>query len=107
LTSGTVVATVSLAHFKICAACVGKPASAGKGHLHFSMDRGKFDQPKYSGANGDLAKTLGVNGKYSPSVTTSVTYKGLPKGKHTLVVYVANNDHSNQGAKATATFTVK
>ncbi len=105
--SGPVKVTVSLSAFKINAATVGKAPAAGMGHLHFSLDGGKFDQPKYSGANGALAKKLGTNGKYSPSVTTSVTYTGLPKGKHTLVVYLANNDHSNVGAKATSTFTVK
>ena len=41
---------------------------AGLGHEHFSMDKGKYDYPKYSGANGTLAVQLGVQGKYPPSV---------------------------------------
>jgi hypothetical protein len=102
-----VTATVKLTNFKLDPQDVGKAPKPGKGHLHFSMDGGKFDQPKYSGANGKLAKKLGVTGKYSPSVTPKITYKGLPKGKHTLKVALANNDHSNAGATASVKFTVK
>jgi hypothetical protein len=105
--SSTVVATVKLKNFKLDPADVGKPPKPGKGHLHFSLDGGKFDYPKYSGANGQLAKKLGVTGKYSPSVTPTITYKGVPKGKHLLAVYLANNDHSNAGASANVSFTVK
>ena len=104
---GTVVATVKLKNFTLDPKAVGKPPQPGKGHLHFSMDKGKFDFPKYSGANGKLAKKLGVQGKYSPSVTKSITYKGLPKGKHTVSVQLANNDHSNAGATAKVSFKVQ
>jgi hypothetical protein len=104
---GKVTATVKLTNFKLDPQDVGKAPKPGKGHLHFSMDGGKFDFPKYSGANGQLAKKLGVTGKYSPSVTPSITYKGLPKGKHTLSVQLANNDHSPAGGAAQVAFTVK
>jgi hypothetical protein len=103
----TVTATVKLTNFKLDPKDVGKAPAVGKGHLHFTMDGGKYDFPKYSGANGKLAKKLGVAGKYSPSVTPSITYKGLPKGKHSLKVALANNDHSNAGATSSVTFTVK
>jgi hypothetical protein len=106
-TASTVNAKVKVTGFKIAPAAVGKPAVQGEGHLHFSMDGGKFDQPKYSGANGQLAKKLGVNGQYSPSTTPSITYAGLPSGKHVLVVYLANNDHTDTGVTTTTTFTVK
>ena len=53
------------------------------------------------------AVKLGVDGKYSPSVTPTITYTGLPKGKHKLEVYLANNDHSNTGVEGKTTFTVK
>ena len=102
-----VVLTATLMHFKIDAMNVGKAKMAGKGHLHFSVDGGKFDYEKYSGANGALAAKLGIAGKYSPSVTPSVTYTGLPKGKHTAAVFIVNNDHSNTGASAKLVFTVK
>jgi hypothetical protein len=102
-----VVAVVKLKNFKLDPKDVGKAPAPGKGHLHFTMDGGKFDYPKYSGANGKLAKKLGVTGKYSPSVTPKITYKGLPKGKHKLKVALANNDHSNAGPSATVSFRVK
>jgi hypothetical protein len=102
-----VTAVVKVVNFKLDPKDVGKAPKPGKGHLHFSMDGGKFDYPKYSGANGQLAKKLGVTGKYSPSVTPTITYTGLPKGKHTLKVALANNDHSDAGASATVDFTVK
>ncbi len=103
----TVAATVRVKNFTLSPTTVGKPAKAGQGHLHFAMDNGKFDYPKYSGANGQLAQKLGVAGKYSPSVTPTITYKGLPKGKHKLEVYLANNDHTNVGVEAKTAFTVK
>jgi hypothetical protein len=105
--SKKVVAVVKLSNFKLDPKDVGKAPQPGKGHLHFSMDGGKFDYPKYSGANGMLAKKLGVTGKYSPSVTPTITYTGLPKGKHTLKVALANNDHSDAGATATVAFKLK
>jgi hypothetical protein len=106
-TSSTVKVVVKVTKFKLAPQNVGKPAKQGEGHLHFSLDGGKYDQPKYSGANGQLAVKLGVNGKYSPSVTPTITYTGLPKGQHGIVVYLANNDHSSTGVGAVTTFTVK
>lgn len=104
---GTFTAKVDLSQFMINAENVGKAPVEGEGHLHFSLDEGKYDFPKYSGANGELAEKLGVAGKYSPSVTPSVTYKGIPAGEHTLTVFLANNDHSDTGASTTVNFTVK
>ena len=100
-------AVVKLSNFELDAENVGKKPTLGKGHLHFSLDDGKFDYPKYSGENGKLAKQLGVTGKYSPSVEPKITYQDIPKGKHTLKVELANNDHSAAGATASAAFTVK
>ncbi|MFL5820398.1 MAG: hypothetical protein ACJ76S_06915 [Solirubrobacteraceae bacterium] len=104
---GTVIARVRVTGIKLDPAAVGKPAKRGEGHLHFSMDGGKYDLPKYSGANGRLAVKLGVQGKYSPSVTPTITYKGLPAGNHKLEVYVANNDHTNAGPNAEVQFTTE
>jgi len=103
----TVKVKVKLSGFKIAPQAVGKPPMQGEGHLHFSMDGGKFDHPKYSGPNGQLAVKLGVDGKYSPSVTPTIAYKGLPKGKHVLEVYLANNDHSNTGVEAKTSFMIQ
>jgi hypothetical protein len=105
-----VTVTITTKRFKIDTKDVGKSPKAGKGHEHFSMDGGRYDYPKYSGANGKLAKQLGVQGKYSPSVTNAVTYTGLPKGKHKVTVYLVRNNHANYpnaGAKKTITFKVK
>jgi hypothetical protein len=106
-TKSKVTFTVKLRNFKLDAKDVGKMKKPNMGHLHFSMDKGKYDYPKYSGANGRLAVMLGTSGKYSPAVAPTITYANLPKGKHTLVVMLANNDHSLAGPKASVTFTVK
>jgi hypothetical protein len=100
-------AVITLSNFQLDAKAVGQKPALGKGHVHFSLDGGKYDFPKYSGENGKLAKKLGVTGKYSPSVTKEITYKSIPKGKHTLKVELANNDHSPAGASATVAFAVK
>ena len=105
--AGVVNAKVVLDGFKINANDVGKAPVAGEGHLHFQMDGGKYDHPRYSGANGDLAVKLHVDGKYSPSVTPGITYTNLPKGEHTLKVFLVDNLHTNLGPMAETTFTVQ
>jgi hypothetical protein len=106
-TPSTVVVRVALTNFSLDPADVGKLNKPHRGHLHFQMDGGKFDYPKYSGPNGKLAVTLGIAGKYSPSIAPVIVYKHLPAGKHTLTVFLANNDHSPEGAKATVHFDVR
>jgi hypothetical protein len=106
-TKSNVTFAVKLTNFRLDPKDVGKRNKPNAGHLHFQMDGGKFDYPKYSGPNGKLAVTLGIAGKYSPSVTPSITYKHLPAGKHKLVVFLANNDHSPTGAVASINFTVR
>jgi hypothetical protein len=106
-TGSTVTAKIALKNFKLSPQTVGQAPRPGQGHVHFKMDEGKFDFPKYSGPNGELAKKLGVQGKYSPSVTPTITYKHLPPGKHELEVYLANNNHTNVGVEAKVEFTVK
>ena len=104
---GGFTAQVETENFEVDADAVGKQAQANTGHLHFSLDGGKFDKPKYSGANGKLAVQLGTDGKYSPAVEPTITYANLPKGEHTLKVFLANNDHSDTGAVATKTIRVR
>ena len=106
-TTGTVTARVDLAGFEVDPQAVGMTNEEGHGHLHFSLDGGEFDTPKYSGANGKLAVQLGVDGMYSPATEPTITYRGLPPGEHTLEVDLANNDHSESGVSATTTFTVE
>jgi hypothetical protein len=100
-------AKVELKNFTSDKADVGKSPILGKGHLHFQLDGGKFDFPKYSGANGKLAKKLGVDGKYSPSLAPTITYTGIPPGTHKLEVYLANNNHTDTGVETETDFTVK
>jgi hypothetical protein len=106
-TSSTMTAKVALKNFQINAKTVGQAPRPGQGHLHFKMDEGKFDTPKYSGLNGLLGKKLGVTGKYSPALMPQITYSKLPPGKHVLEVYLANNNHTNVGVEAKLKFTVK
>jgi hypothetical protein len=100
-------AKVKLENFEIDAKSVGKSPVPGKGHLHFTIDGGRYDGPAYSGANGKLAAKLGVDGKYSPSVEPTITYANIPPGKHTLECYLANNNHTPTGAETETEFTVK
>jgi hypothetical protein len=104
---GTVTAEVALENFALDQAAVGMANSEGSGHLHFTIDDGRFDTPEYSGPNGQLAKQLGTDGQYSPAVEPTITYKGLPPGEHTLEVDLVNNDHSETGVSETVAFTVE
>jgi hypothetical protein len=105
--SGPVTAEVELTDFTLNADEVGMASVEGEGHLHFSMDGGEYDTPKYSGANGELAVDLGVDGQYSPAVEPTITYKGLPPGEHTLEVDLVNNDHSETGTSESVRFRVE
>ena len=105
--TGAVKAKVALTNFQIAPQAVGQAPRPGQGHLHFVMDGGKFDFPKYSGPNGLIAKKLGVTGHYSPALAPKITYKNLPPGKHTLEVDLANNNHTKVGVQAKITFTLK
>lgn len=90
---------VDLNDFKIDPKNVGKAPRPGYGHLHFQLDEGKFDHPKYSGENGKIAVQLGVDGKYSPALAPEITYRNIPKGKHSLEIYLAHNNHVDTGAE--------
>ena len=103
----TVAVRVALTNFTLDPKHVGLESVPNHGHLHFQMDGGKYDFARYSGANGKLAAKLGIAGTYSPAVTPTITYRHLPKGRHTLAVLLANNDHSPVGAQAKVTFTVR
>jgi len=100
-------AEVKITDFKLDAASVGKAGKKGSGHLHFSLDGGKFDKPRYSGENGKLAVKLGTDGKYSPAAEPRIIYQDLPPGNHTLKVELVNNDHTPAGAEATTSFSVR
>jgi hypothetical protein len=98
---------VALNHFQIAPKLVGQAPVPGKGHLHFMLDGGKFDYPRYSGPNGALAKKLGVAGSYSPAVMPEIAYSHLPPGRYTLICMLANNNHTPTGVEAKQTIVVR
>jgi hypothetical protein len=100
----TIVAQVK--NFKLSRAHFGGAAAKGEGHLFFQLDGGKFDRPQYTGANARLAQQARVVGRFTPSVTNKLTYRNLPEGKHTVVVYLVGNDHKRLGPRDGITFTV-
>jgi hypothetical protein len=107
-TAPTVKVRVNLTNFKLDAAAVGQKPKPGYGHLRFAMDAGRFDRPKWSStASSPLAQKLRSAGKFSPSTTPTMRYRGLPAGPHRLVVYLVNNDDTNTDISATSIFTVR
>jgi hypothetical protein len=105
--TSTVTIVVEVKNFTLSAAHFGEKPVSGQGHLLFSLDRGKFDHPKYAGANGRLAAKIGLEAKFSPAVKNKIVYRHIPEGSHTVVVYLAANDHRKLGPKAKLTFTVQ
>lgn len=103
----TVTAVVAIEGFEIDPDALGGPNEDGVGHLRFTMDRGQFDFPEHSGANGRLARELGVDGQYSPATEPRITYRDLPPGDHTLIVDLVNNDYSVTGVSERISFTVE
>lgn len=97
---------VRLANFMISPSATPARLVPGQGFLHFAMDRGAFDVPRYS-ANGAQAVRAGTQGRYSPVQGTSLTYSNLPPGRHTLTVSLADNFHAEIGVSASMSFTVK
>ncbi|HEX6460035.1 MAG TPA: hypothetical protein VF032_14045 [Thermoleophilaceae bacterium] len=98
---------VVLGHFQMAPNMVGMAPVPGKGHLHFMLAGGRFDYPRYSGANGVLGKKLGVAGAYSPALSPRITYSHLPPGRYTLVCMLANNNHTPTGVEAKQTIVVR
>jgi hypothetical protein len=104
---GTFTARVDLKDFKIDAENVGKAPRPGYGHLHFQLDEGRYDHPRYSGKNGRIAVQLGVDGKYSPALEPEITYRNIPAGRHVLEIYLAHNNHVDTGAEDELEFAVE
>lgn len=107
LVSGSFTARVVVARFRLVRSRPGATPRRGFGHLHFILDGGRFDQPRYSGVNGRLALRLGVNGFYSPSYGAAITYRDIPAGPHVLRVQLVNADESPTGVEASVRFNVR
>ena len=104
---GKFTAKVKLTDFEIDPGAIGKSPQPGRGHLHFQLDGGRFDIPQHSGENGKMAKSLGVDGKYSPAGAPEITYSDIPPGTHVLKVLLANNNHTDTGVQAESQITVR
>jgi len=102
-----VVVRVRVTGFTLDAEHLGKAPKRGSGQLHFSLDGGRYDRPRYSGGNGKLAARLGVSGRYSLAASPTITYRDLQPGKHRLLVSLANNDLSDTGVRAGTAFSVR
>ena len=70
---------VKVTNFKLAPKAVGKAPQPGKGHIHFSLDGGKYDFPRYSAPNGKLADKYGTAGKYSEAFKPTITYRKIPR----------------------------
>lgn len=99
----TVRARVTITGFKLSSR-QGGPARPGVGHLQFVFDRGRYDQPQYSGAAGCESVRQGVNGRYSIASRPTITYRHIPPGPHVLRVLLANTDQTAAGASAQVRF---
>ncbi len=85
---------------------VGSTDQPGLGHLQFTFDGGKFDQPRYSGSAGRRAQRFGKAGKYSIALSSMITYRGIPNGNHTIRVALATNNFTTFGPRAVENVTV-
>jgi hypothetical protein len=111
-TTGSLVPTsltarVAVRGFTLVRPRRGAKPREGYGHLHFILDHGRFDQPRFSGPSGRLAVRLGVNGFYSPAYAPAIMYRNLPPGRHTLVVQLVNNDERLTGVASVVRFRVR
>jgi hypothetical protein len=80
---------------------------APSGHLHFILDGGRFDEPRFAGANGRKALRIGVNGYYSPADRPTITYQHIPRGIHVLEVVLAARNQTPTAVNAKARFRVR
>ena len=105
--SRAITARVAVHHFALVKATASTKPHAGHGHLHFILDGGRYDEPQFSGVNGQMALRLAANGYYSPAYKPSITYKHIPAGRHTLQVELVNLNEEPTGISATVHFSVR
>jgi hypothetical protein len=105
--AGSFAAKVAVSGFALTMPTPGARSAVGHGYLEFSLDGGRYDEPRFSGANGRRALALAVNGYYSPAWRPSIEYRRIPAGRHTLTVELANRDGTPAAARATVSFTVR
>jgi hypothetical protein len=115
----SVVARVKVHNFTLAPRQFGKTPQLGQGMLRFSLNKvpddvdeseveeaesnplgsgrvigRSFDEPRFAGPNGILAKRLDSVRKYSPATQPHIYYRNLPEGQYRLVITLAQNDGS-------------
>lgn len=96
--------TLNVSGFELDERAFGQESEEGRGHLHFSLDGGRYDVSRHTGENGEQAERIGSAGRYTPVVDDTITYQDVPPGPHRLVVTLANNDHSETGVREVVEF---
>ncbi|WP_139489410.1 hypothetical protein [Brevibacillus dissolubilis] len=76
---------LTVKNFRFSLENMGKDNKHGEGHVHLYLDSKK------------VAKIF----------DSTYVYKDVPAGKHTIMLELANNDHSSYGVKKTLTIEVK
>lgn len=105
--AATFTARVTVSRFRLIRSGLGAKAREGFGHLHFALDHGRYDEPRYAGPNGRLALRLGVNGFYSPAYRPTITYRRIPPGWHALSVLLVNSNDTPTGVADVVRFRVR
>jgi hypothetical protein len=130
-TSHAVVVKVRVQNFRLAPRSFGGEPRLGEGHIRFSLNRvpncvdpvklkraeespvgrgrlvgASFDQPRYAGPNGVLAKRIGSNGSYSPATRPEIYYHELPAGFYRLVVNLARNNGATSPYHAVTNFQI-
>jgi hypothetical protein len=105
--AGKYTVRVQVSGFVLDKTKAGKTLEPGHGHLHFAMDGGRFDFPRYAGLHGIDAARSGTAGHFSPSYSNWITYSKLPRGRHTLRVGLVDNLHAPLPVTAAVTFIVR
>lgn len=91
--------------FAVVPSLYGGENRKGAGHLLWRIDDGRYDTIRYS-SGGRMAEQIGVSGSYSPGTSMSMSYRGIPTGRHTLKLVLANNDHTRTSRRYTVHFTI-
>lgn len=79
---------------------------SGRGRVHFRLDGGRYDTPRYTGG-GRVVHQTGPAGRYSQPTGSTITYRGVPAGEHTLQAVLADGSGAETGASAASDFTVR
>ena len=98
---------VEVKNFKLSAAHFGKaPVKGGRASLLLARRR-EVRPSEVLARERPAGAKIGVEARYSPSVTNKITYTQIPEGNHSVVVYLVANNHKKLGPSASLTFPVQ